>query len=224
MPASISLYYPSLPYTESEPKIDQYGMLFEFGQIRQNAERVVNNWFDAYDEISPVLNLYFSTKTGAHKYLESKFLALAQGLENYHRRTSDEKIMDDHVFKELTESLIKHCPEENREWLAGRLQHGNEMNLGRRLKGIIEPFKEFLGTSKERKKLIRAIVDSRNYLTHYDESLETATTSGEGLYLLCIKMEVVFQLHLLQVLGFTKAEIKSFIDDSYELRRKLGEI
>lgn len=224
VPFSISLYYASLPYTKIEPKIERTRMLFRFGQIREDAERIVNNWFDAYDEIDPALNLYFSTKTGAHKYLDGKFLALAQVLETYHRRTSNEKLMDEAVFKELTKNLIKQCPEENQEWLSGRLQHGNEVNLSRRIKSIIEPFKEFLGTSKERNKLIRTIVDTRNYLTHYDKSLESVAASGRDLWLLCLKMEAIFQLHLLQVLGFTQAEVKSVFDNSYELQQKLKEI
>lgn len=223
-PVSISIYYASRPYTKNEPKIDWHRMLFRFGQIAGDAERIINNWFEAYDEIDPALNLYFSTKTGAHKYLEGKFLALAQGLETYHRRTSNEKLMNDAVFNELTEQLIMQCPKESREWLSGRLAHGNDINLGRRIKSIIEPFKETLGSSKDRGKLIRAIVDTRNYLTHYNDSLESVAVTGRELWLLCQKMEAIFQLHLLQVLGFTEAEVKAVLTDSRELQQKLKEI
>lgn len=223
-PVLISLYYASLPYTKIEPKIDWHRMLFRYGQIREDAESIVNNWFDAYDEIDPALNLYFSTKTGAYQYLEGKFLALVQGLETYHRRTSNEKLMDEEFFKELTDSLIRECPEESREWLAGRLQDGNAINLRQRIKSIIEPFKKFLGTSKERDKLIISIINTRNYLTHYDKSLETIAVCGRDLWLLCLKMEAIFQLHLLQVLGFTQAEVKSVFDNSDELQQKLKEI
>lgn len=224
VPVSISVYYASQPYTKLEPKIDRHRMLFRFGQIREDAERIVNNWFDAYEEIDPALNLYFSTKTGAYKYLEGKFLALAQGLETYHRRTSNEKLMDEAVFKELTENLIKQCPEENKEWLSGRLKYGNELSLRQRIKNIIEPFKEFIGTSKERNKLISTIVDTRNYLTHYDKSLESKAASGRDLWWLCLKMEAIFQLRLLQVLGFTQEEVQSVFDHSHELQQKLKEI
>ncbi len=224
MPVSISIYYASLPYTENEPKIDSHRMLFRFGQIKERAESIVNNWLDAYDEIDPALNLYFSTKTGAHKYLDGKFLALAQGLETYHRRTSNDKLMDETIFKELTEKLIKQCPVKNQEWLSGRLQHGNELALGRRIKSIIEPFKKTLGSSKEQKKLIKNIVDTRNHLTHYDKSLESVAAAGRDLWLLCLKMEAIFQLHLLQVLGFTESEIISVFENSHELKQKLKEI
>ena len=224
MPVPILLYYASVPYTKIEPKIYRHRMLFRFKEIREDAQRIINNWFDAYDKIAPALELYFSAKTGAHKYLESQFLALAQGLETYHRRTSNEKLMDEAVFKELTENLRKQCPEEHKNWLSGRLEYGNEVNLRRRIKLIIEPFKEFLGTTKEREKLINTIVDTRNYLTHYNNSLESKAASDKDLFSLCRKMEAIFQFNLLQELGFREEEIKSIFDNSDELQEKLEEI
>jgi hypothetical protein len=210
VPSRISLYYASQPYTEIEPKIEWHRMLFRFAQIREDAERIVNNWFDAYEVIEPALNLYFSTKTAAYKYLEGKFLALAQGLETYHRRTS--------------KNLIKQCPEKNKDLLSGRLNYGNELSLRQRIKNIIDPFKKLIGTRQERDKLITTIVATRNYLTHYDKSLESKAVSGRDLWWLCLKMEAIFQLHLLQVLGFTQEEVQSVFDHSYELQQKLKKI
>jgi len=37
-------------------------------------------------------------------------------------------------------------------------------------------------------------------------------------------MEAIFQIHLLQVLGFTQTQIKSIFDNSDELQQKLKEI
>ena len=224
IPASISIYYPSLPFTEIEPKIDWHRMLFRFIQIKDDLERIVNNWFKAYDKIDPALNLYFSAKAGVHKYLDGRFLALVQGLESYHRRTSNEKYMDDTTFKTIVDNLIEHCPDEYREWLSGKLHYANEISLARRVKKIIAPFKNFFGTSRDRKNLVRKIVDTRNYLTHYDESLKSRAAAGRELWLLCIKMEAIFQLHLLHVLGFTGKQIEAIFKNSNELQRKIKEI
>jgi len=199
-------------------------MLFNFGAIKTNADIIVNNWLNAYEIISPALNLYFSTKTGAQKYLDGKFLALAQGLETYHRRTSDEKLMDEKEFKSLVDAVKSNCPNDKKDWLDGRLMHGNEINLGKRLKKIIEPFKDYLGSSKERSKLLRKIVDTRNYLTHYSEELKPKSAEGNELWLLCQKMEVIFQLHFLKVLGFSNEEIKNVVENCYPLKHKINEI
>ena len=101
--------------------------------------------------------------------------------------------------------------------------HGNEINLGKRIKRIIDPFKAEIGTSAERGKVIRQIVDTRNYLTHYDEALRESAVSGRDLWVLCRKMESFFQLHLLHVLGFSEVKIKHLIDSNYQLKRKIND-
>ena len=221
-PVPINVYYSSIHYSEKVPKKSRHQMLFNYGVIKDNTQSIINKWLNAYETLSPALDLYFSTKIGAQKYLDRKFLALAQGLETYHRRTSDEKLMDEVEFKSLVDTVKKNCPEEKVVWLEDRLMHGNEINLGKRLKKIIEPFKEHLGTSKERSKLLRKIVDTRNYLTHYNEELKSKSAEANELWSLCLKMEVIFQLHFLKVIGFSDDEIKNVIQNCYPLKSKIN--
>ena len=54
-----------------------------------------------------------------------------------------------------------------------------------------------------------------------DQSLETVAVKGNELLMLCLKMEAIFQLHLLQTLGFTQSEVKSVFENSDELQQKL---
>lgn len=223
-PVPIYIYYPSIPFSEKIPNKSWHQMLFSYGAIKSNAQDVFNNWISAYDFIAPALSLYFSTKIGAQKYLDGKFLALAQGLETYHRRTSNEKLMGSSEYQSLVSKVIGNCPEEYLEWLNGRLMHGNEINLGKRLKRIIEPFKDKIGSSKQRNKLIRLIVDTRNYLTHYNEDLKTSAAQGRELWVLCQKMEIIFQLHFLKVIGLNEKEIDSVVENCYPIKRKIKEI
>ncbi|MGQ0476261.1 ApeA N-terminal domain 1-containing protein [Acinetobacter variabilis] len=220
-PVPIKIYYQSTTYVEKVPNKSWHNMLFTFGTIQDNAQEVFNNWLNAYEYLAPAMNLYFSTKMDAQKYLEGKFLALAQGLETYHRRTSNETLMDTDAFTKLVEEIINGCPEGNREWLQGRLMHGNELNLGKRLKCIIEPFKKYLGNSGERSKLLRSIVNTRNYLTHYSKSLEGEAANGTALWEICEKIEAIFNLHFLKVIGFTTEEISSVVENSRSLQSKL---
>lgn len=223
-PVPISIYYQSIPFSEKLPKKSWHEMLFTFGAIRANSQEVFNNWLRAYEDLSPALGLYFSTKAGAQKYLDGKFLALVQGLETYHRRTSSETLMDAKSYKKLVEEILKGCPAEHIGWLEGRLTHGNEINLGKRIKKIIEPFKNHFGTSKERTKLLRKIVDTRNYLTHYNQSLHDESAQGKDLWVLCMKMEAIFNLHFLKVLGFTDEIISRVVENCHPLKQKLKQV
>ena len=153
----VNIYYSSLPYSKDEPKIHQHDMLFGFGKIQNDVEKKIKNWMEAYEKVAPALDLYFLAKMGMRTYLEARFMALAQGLEAYHRRTSDEKRMDEAEFEGLVENLVNQCPEEHREWLSRELKYGNEVNLRKRLRGIINSFKEVIGNRTKRENLIDKI-------------------------------------------------------------------
>ena len=219
-PIPINIYYLSRPYSKDEPKIYPHHMLFRFRQIQNDAERIINNWIEAYENITPAFNQYFLAKMGEQTYLEGRFMALAQGLEAYHRRTSDEKRMDDAEFEELVKNLIDQCPEEYRKWLGDKLNYGNEVSLRNRIKRMIEPFKDIIGTGKKRRELIENIVVTRNYLTHYDQSLESEAAQGDALWSLYLKMELLFQLHLLHLIGFNREEINSIMTNCEQLQWK----
>ena len=222
MPVPIKAYYSSLPFSKEAPKIYDHRMLFQFKEIKGSAEEILNTWLEAYSRISPALSLYFSSVGGDHKYLEYRFLALVQGLETYHRRTSsDDTLMKDNEYKRLTDNLRSSVPEAHIDWLDGRLRFGNQISLGQRIKKIIEPYKSYLGNNPERNRLIRKIVDTRNYFTHYSEELEEKAAQGKVLYTLCLKMEAIFQLHLLQQIGFSETEIKTILVNNHKLKQKL---
>ena len=217
----VNIYYSGLPYSKDEPRIHQHDMLFGFRQIQNDAERIINNWIKAYKKITPSFNLYFLAKMGMQTYLEERFMALVQGLEAYHRRTSDEKRMDEAEFEGLIENLIEKCPEEHREWLSRELKYGNEVSLRRRLRDIIKPFKDIIGNRTKRENLIDRIVNTRNYLTHYDPCLESETAEGQDLWNLCVNMELLFQFHFLQLIGLRREQIDSLLANSLPLRRRL---
>ncbi|MNR46244.1 hypothetical protein D3C85_1651850 [compost metagenome] len=67
-------------------------------------------------------------------------------------------------------------------------------------------------------------MDTRNYLTHYSENLKEKSAKGRELWILCQKMEVIFNLNFLKVVGFTDEEINSVVDNCYPLKRKIKEI
>lgn len=224
LPIPIYIYYPSIPFDPKVPNKNGYKMLFRFAIIKPNAQNIFNNWINAYDTIAPALNLYFSTKNGGQKYLDGKFLALVQGLETYHRRTSDEKMMDSNEFELLVSTIIDSCPDDYQEWLRGRLTHGNEINLRKRLKLIIDPFKHLFGSKDKRNRLLNKIVDTRNYLTHYDEKSKINTENNNELYIISQTMEIIFQLHLLKVIGFNSDEINDIVNNCSELKQKIAYI
>jgi hypothetical protein len=220
-PTEIKVFYQSLPFSERAPKVDRFRMLFGYSQIAASAEEKIRRWFAAYEVFRPALALYFGARAGAHRYLNGRFLSLVQALETYHRRITDERVMDDDVFRKLSADLRDACPEEHRDWLAQRLAYGNEISLAARLRQIIEPFAARLGDDDKRENLVRKFRDTRNYFTHYDKKLEDKAADGAELHALCVIAEAILQLHFLKEIGFTDGEIDSTIAKSDVLKAKL---
>ena len=213
------IYFPSQPSSRDERGFGQSGMLFGFEEMKDDAEDKINKWIQAYDKIAPTFDSYFFAQTGWQIHVEARFLALVQGLEAYHRRTSDETRMPDTEFKDLVASLIQLCPEGKQGWLQEKLRYGNEVSLRKRLKKLIEPFKQFFGDKKTRVGLINSVVNTRHYLTHYDLRLESVAAKGEKLEFLCLELESLFQLHLLSLMGFSR-EVSCALVENYRPNRR----
>ena len=215
--APITIYAPSVfYYSKDQPKIDRNRMLFGFSDIRDNAEGMINKWIESYEDYRNAFDLYFLAQLKPQLSLEVKFLTLAQGLEVYHRKPNE----DNEIDEELVASLIDCCPEDKQKWLKNRLEYPDRISLRERVKELINSFKEIFGNSKERNKLAYKIAVTRNYLTHYDPKSEPNAAKGEDLHVLCLKMELLFELHFLKITGFTPEKIQSIADKCHKLRWK----
>jgi hypothetical protein len=215
-------FWRSRPFSKNVPEINLHDMLFRFEQVYDKAEKIINNWLLAYDNIEPAMNLYFSAKVGDLKYLESRFLALVQGIETYHRRIIGGVLMNVDEFDVMKEELLEKCDAKYSDWLSAHLKYGNEMPLAKRINAVLLPYKDYFGNKKGCKKLVRDVVDTRNYLTHYDESLRERYSKGKDLWDLILKLEAVFELQLLQVLGFTINDIRAIVEKSSAFAYKIN--
>lgn len=218
----IKVYYQSIPYSETETEIHWSDMLFIYKEVADQFEEILTKWIENYEIYEPAFNLYFVSVFGGQKYLEGKFLSLAQGIETLHRRSSQEMEMPEEEFIKIKKSVLEVTPSEKQEWLAVRLKYANELSLQKRIKQMIKPFKDLFGNGRERGSFIRKVVDTRNYLTHYDSGIETKAASRESLRDLCMKLEALFQLHFLRLIGMDSESIKSIANKNPTLRHKLG--
>ena len=95
-----------------------------------------------------------------------------------------------------------------------------QVSLKDRITNIIKPFKDLIGIDENQQELIDSIVHTRHYLTHHNPSREPRAEKGVNLWPLCMKMELLLELHFLQLMGFSREKIDSIIDNCPELKRK----
>lgn len=218
-PAPIGIYDPSVFLPKDRPKIRADNMLFRFSDIQDGAEGMINKWIENYEEYKDAFNLYFLAQLKPPLSWSVKFMSLVQGLEAYHRTRSDEKYMEDDEFKVERKKVIKQFPKKDRNWFGAKLNYANQLTLRDRIKKLIVPFEKYIGGDRE-PQLINYIVDTRNYLTHYDSKLESKAAKGEDLYYLGIKLELLFELHFLNLMGFSQDEIDSIVANNRKLQWK----
>ncbi|HRB17430.1 MAG TPA: hypothetical protein PK224_16665 [Nitrospira sp.] len=217
----IKLYYQSSPTSKTKPNVQWHRMIFNYSHVATDFEKVLTHWLTNYEISEPAFNLYFASKSGAHKYIDGRFLSLAQGIETLHRRNSKETSMPEEEFNKLIETTLKSCPSDKREWMGKRLKYANELSLRQRIKQMIKPFQHLYGTAMDLKSFTAQVIDTRNYLTHYDTTLSSRATSEIELWNLCMKLECLFQLHFLQLMGLEIESINNLVKDNYAFRKKL---
>ncbi|MFA7495011.1 MAG: HEPN domain-containing protein [Acidithiobacillus sp.] len=219
-PVTIYFYGTKLPI--EKPKIYHNDMLFPYGSMSVNIESIMNEWLNNYAIFEPAFNLYFSTKSSENMYLESKFLFLIQGLETLHRRNSEDTYMTANEFQELVALLGDACPEKNKKWLKEKLAYANEPSLRMRMRKMIAPFSSLFGDQKRQNDFINKTVNTRNYFTHYSSENSGSAVRDVNLISLCRKLEGLFQLHLLKLIGVDQNDIEKIIKNNIALGSKLG--
>ena len=218
----IHIYYKT-NYSESDNQISSHNLLFRYEDVANCFENVLKLWFHNYSISEPAFNLYFSSKSGGYKYLEGKFLSLAQGIETLHKRNyPDRFLIQKDEFKVLKKSIVACCPDDRKKWLEERIKYGCELTLRERVSQLIEPFKELYGSDEQRIELISKIMNTRNYLTHYDPKLKEKSAQRMELLSISMKLESLFQLHFLRLVGLELDQIKNIVSGNYSLNEKLN--
>lgn len=63
----------------------------------------------------------------------------------------------------------------------------------------------------DKKSFINKVVNTRNYLTHYDQGLKNQAAGDEELVHIIQKLKLLMEICLLSELGFSLDEIKSLL-------------
>ena len=187
----IDIYDSRCFYLQDEPKINK-GMLFKFEKIQTDVELIINKWIEVCEDIRPALDLYLTAQE--QQYLTTKFLTLMQGLEAYHKGLE--------AYHKRTSG-----------------KKPSEMILKERLMCLSEPLKDRFENENMRDKwMTDRVKNARNQLTHKGK-LESTETYGKLNDFITGSLQL-FQINLLQLIGFSQEDIDSILASSIPIRRR----
>jgi hypothetical protein len=202
----VNVFY-QLPNVPEVKETHPAEMLFTLADARDRFPQLVENWFAKQELLRPVFDLYFGAIYNRHAFLEQRFLSLTQAIESYHRRTSTATDLPREQHNRRIDGILATAPEEHRKWLSDQLTYSNELRLRKRLADVLTRCPEVVGKLLKKKKFIDHVLTARNYLTHYDPSLERKARTGLDLYPLTVQLQTLVEMCLLLELGFACEEV-----------------
>jgi len=211
-PAVEAVFRLAFPAETAKPLMPDE-MLFNYSDIKEKTSTVLQNWLQKQEKLKPIFDLYFSTMYNPHLYLENEFLSIVQAVESYHRRTMKNFDLPEDEHKKRIDAILNVTPHGHKEWLDNHLEYSNEPRLRKRLKELFKEVSDATGKfGKESESLVQKTLDTRNYLTHYDEKLRIKAAMGQELYMLTFHLKMLLETAFLKELGMDKDTIKTLVE------------
>lgn len=174
----------------------------------------LNRWFEMYESIAMPSQLALSVLSSEGLWLHVEFLSLVQALEGIHRAllpgtyTSAERYEE--IRKALSTAIPKDVATDHRDALKSRIKYGNELSLRKRLDALVQRLSislrhTILGPDGC---IPPNWVETRNYYTHWDESLRTNMLDGAGMHRAGVRLRVLLRALYLDLAGVPQASIE----------------
>jgi len=168
----MSLLHPSIENDMSPAK-----MPLPYVVISGSVAGLIQRWFANSKDLRPVYDLLSQTQYNTEMYEETRFLSLMQAIETFHRRTEQGQFWESAKYDEwcqiVPQTFPDDMPADLRERLKTYLRYGNEYSLRKRLKLLFNSLGKFRENIEcNVPDFVNLIVNTRNYLTHYEATDE----------------------------------------------------
>ncbi|MGG1395663.1 HEPN domain-containing protein [Bacillus velezensis] len=204
--------------------------LFDYNKVRTNYETLLNNWFQEREKLSTIVSLFMNSKD-QKEFVETKFIKNIQCLEIFHRRyCSSSEFNQELIFEteKVREFIDSNVSDDNKSFFLNKLKHINEVNLMKRLKELFNQqstdTKNFLsGNSKNRDSFIFGLVETRNYLTHYDLTNKTKVFhQAVEKYYASLRMNGLLTFLILKKIGLDEEIILNSMKENRNLNQNFS--
>lgn len=209
-------------------KIRNKGMLIPFSLIKENFQSCLENWNNKKEKLSPVISYVVDSYKNVF-FEPLSFIKVVQAMETFSRRMRTNCKIDQEDHKKKIDYIIDHIEkDEYKKWLNEKLKYSNEPSLSSRLKEIFKEVDFIVHlSSKQRKNIVKKIVDTRNYYTHFDESKKDLTMSIDEMYYISKYMLIILRVLIMKEFGIDETFINKKleeIDDITIIKSKVNEI
>ena len=207
--AQVKLFFPVLNFKENEkPKVDS-SLIFQYGNIESDFQKLIQNWFSKYELLEPAFDLLIEQFHRRNQFTENMFLNLAQAAETFHARTNNHTRIPKEEYRKMKEEILELTPPKYHGWLNDQFNFGNNLALHSRLTEIVNRYSNVVldVIISDKEKFVKQVKDSRNYYTHYSKHKKKQALEGSELYYLSEKLKLQLMCAFLMEIGFTKEQL-----------------
>jgi hypothetical protein len=203
-------------------------MLFTLPQISDRIGLILNEWIKKGHAFATIYDLFFVTIFEPDLLPRFNFLANVQALESYHRIVYGGTYLTLEEYEPVRQIITAAIPstleDDFKQSLRKRIFHGKDFSLRKRIQKTLQTLNpETLDLITKRPKVFATrIVDTRNYLTHNDESTKEDVIPEDFLPQANRKIRVLLRVLLLREVGLTEEEIMRAIVRVPLLKYDLG--
>lgn len=192
---------------KTEKNLLPHQIPFTFSIIEPCWSDILKTWFSKVNSLDTLSGLFFGVSINDSLPVEFQFLAMIQAIESYHRNLSDNLYMSDVDYEPIKKKLIEAIPSgigaDHQDAIRSRIKYGNEYSLRKRLDLIfsyIDPLIVSLITGNK-KEFISRVIDTRNYLTHRDESQKDNVLDFKEMFNASVNLKLIVEFLLLYEVG-----------------------
>ena len=218
----IGIYYQIPSFLERMRPRYWRPILFGFEVVKNSLGSYLESWIDKYDKLWAVYDLYFQTIYTRALKPKTEFLLLAQALEAYHRHANryESEYLTREEYEPTRELLVNAIPPDmkkpHKAKLEKMMEFGYQHSYRKRLKDIYDTFAAehpLLITTmfRKRKSFVTAVNDTRNLLTHHEDSPDTEPLSEDDIPHYAFRLKLLLQMILLAEMSMTPEEISAVL-------------
>jgi hypothetical protein len=203
-------------------------MLFNLAGVPGGFGNGLKTWFTLHRRYESVFNLLLGIEYAPFIYDETRFLAMTQAAEVFHRIAVPKNPLSKDEHKRRVEAVGSAIEDDQlRAWAKAILTSANQRTLRERLSWLVARTGELreVVTGGEPDQFVARVADTRNHLTHLGNGKNTVL-EGEARYWHGQALGWLLRFFLLVKLGFTEQEAIEAIRENQRFigfSRKLAE-
>lgn len=205
-----------LPGLNAEPRYEYKHPLVPFAALGDQANGFIEAWWELEGKLGSKATSVLTSAWGSRMFLDNRLLNEMSFAESYHRIIHDKPPISDDEHDRYVEAMLATVADAgHRKHYKARLRYAAAQGQRQRLKWLIRRASGVLPELPDLKpRLADRLVDTRNALTHLDET-DTPPLTDEPLYRAIELLEITIQANVLLDLGLSSDLTAGLIRTSY---------